>query len=481
MTSDFERAAEEFLQQIGREHYQNGAGLKENLDIIPIFDRYGWIFERSTVEEALKREDKEGRYIAAFVADGFLDADVKELSEKITNQMTQAKIEWQGEQVPYRRATLVLANEPDPGKRHDLEDRILTVTDSQNTDRVERMQHMHILAKDLGFTNYLVMFDQLKGIRLDWLLGEMKQLLDTTEAIYESELQHYLGEIGVAPDEATPADLVYLFRAPQFDGLFPQEKLVPSLKATFIGMGIDLDAQKNIHLDIESRPTKSPRAFCAPVQVPDEVYLVISPRGGQDDYKAILHESGHAEHLGSVSPDLPFAFKRLGDGSISESYAFLFDNLLKNRNWFIEILEQRHVDDYLRLARFHKLWIIRRYAAKLQYEQLLHTAEDIPSMRNKYAEILGKALKLNVSPANFLADIDDGLYSANYLRAWIFEVMLRKHMEDSFGVLWFRTKKAGDMLVGMWKQGQEFSVDELAHQINYEMLDTQPLMQELAR
>ncbi|HOK55261.1 MAG TPA: hypothetical protein PKV43_12410, partial [Armatimonadota bacterium] len=94
MTSDFERAAEEFLQQIGREHYQNGAGLKENLDIIPIFDRYGWIFERSTVEEALKREDKEGRYIAAFVADGFLDADVKELSEKITNQMTQAKIEW---------------------------------------------------------------------------------------------------------------------------------------------------------------------------------------------------------------------------------------------------------------------------------------------------------------------------------------------------------------------------------------------------
>jgi hypothetical protein len=215
--------------------------------------------------------------------------------------------------------------------------------------------------------------------------------------------------------------------------------------------------------------------------VPDEVYLVIAPRGGQDDYKAILHEAGHTEHLGNISPDLPWAFKRLGDGSISESYAFLMDNLLKNHHWFEEILGGKQVDDYLRLARFNKLWILRRYSAKLHYEKLLHSTDDLYKMRDKYAEILGNALKLKISLSDFLADIDDGFYSANYLRAWIFEVMLRKHLENMYGVLWFRKSEAGKVLMDMWKEGQSYSVDELSHKLHYESLNPEPLLQELIR
>ena len=76
--------------------------------------------------------------------------------------------------------------------------------------------------------------------------------------------------------------------------------------------------------DIESRPNKSPRAFCAPVRVPGEVYLVIAPVGGRDDYATLFHEGGHTEHSASVAPELPFEFRCLGDNSISETYAFLF-------------------------------------------------------------------------------------------------------------------------------------------------------------
>lgn len=481
MTKDFAQSAEEFLQLMGRECYENGAGLKESLDIVPIYEKYAWLFELPAVEDALKRKDTEGRYIAAFLAEGYLDANIKELNEKITNAVTQATIEWRGEEVPVRRASILIANEPDSNKRHELEAKVRAKNVEQNPNRIERLKKMHSMAKDLGFENYREMNDHLKSIHLEWLLQQMKHLLEVTEDVYVSELQYFLGSIGVKQEDATPADLAFLFRAPQFDPLFPAEKLVPSLKLTLGGMGLHLDEQPNIHLDLESRPLKSPRAFCSPVIVPDEIYLVISPSGGQDDYKGILHESGHSEHLGNISPDLPFAYKRLGDGSISEAYAFLMDNLMKNHDWLAEILGEKNADEYLRFARFHKLWILRRYAAKLHYESRLHASSDIASMADDYSKTLGDAIKINISRENFLSDVDDGLYASNYLRAWIFEVMLRKHLVDNFGVLWFKTPQAGETLLKMWRKGQEHSVDELAKGLCYERLDAEPLIRELSR
>lgn len=481
MDANFEQAAEEFLQAIVREHYANGAGLKEHIEIVSIYDRFGWLFDRSTVDKMLSWQSTEERYLADFVVDGYLDAGVKEISEKVTNEVTQSTIEWKGEQIPFRRASLLIGNEPDAAKRHDLQSRIHAETERFNPDQTERWNVLHTEARRLGFESYLDMAERLKVFHLDWLRVQLDELCERTDDIYESELSHYLGSIGVPMEEATPADMSYLFRAPQFDSLFPAEKLLPALKATLAGMGIDLDSQQNVILDTESRPLKSPRAFCAPVKIPDEVFLVISPRGGQDDYAAILHESGHAEHFGWTSPDLSFADKRLGDVSISESYAFLMDNLQKNPRWLSEIMQDHNHDDYCRLARFHKLYMLRRYSAKLNYEMQLHVTDDFESMRAVYADTLTRALKVKISPVNFLSDVDDGLYAAGYLRAWIFEVMLRKYLEETYGLLWFRSPEAGKFVISLWQQGRKYPVDELAHHIRYPSLDAEPLIRELAR
>ena len=64
----------------------------------------------------------------------------------------------------------------------------------------------------------------------------------------------------------------------------------------------DLDEQRNVELDVEQRPTKSPRAFCSPIEVPDRVVLVIQPIGGPDDWHALFHEAGHTEHFAHTSP-----------------------------------------------------------------------------------------------------------------------------------------------------------------------------------
>ena len=43
---------------------------------------------------------------------------------------------------------------------------------------------------------------------------------------------------------------------------------------------------------------KVPRAFCARLDVPRDVRLVLQPFGGRLDYSALFHQAGHAEPAG---------------------------------------------------------------------------------------------------------------------------------------------------------------------------------------
>ena len=65
----------------------------------------------------------------------------------------------------------------------------------------------------------------------------------------------------------------------------------------------------------EARRAPSARR-CA---IPDEVYLVLRPHGGQNDWQTLLHELGHALHFANMRRRrLPFEYRWLGDNSITE-------------------------------------------------------------------------------------------------------------------------------------------------------------------
>jgi hypothetical protein len=325
------------------------------------------------------------------------------------------------------------------------------------------------------------MCDELGALHLDWLAPAMRELLDRTAALHEAALSARLDAARIPRRAATTGDWNFLRRALEFDPLFPKDDLLPALDRTLHGLGIDLTQQANLHLDIEERPLKSPRAFCAPVRIPEEVWLVIRPRGGHDDYGAILHEAGHAEHFTHVDPDLPFADRYLGDNSVTEAFAFLFGNLQRNRTWLREVMDATDVDRYLRLTHFSEVFMLRRYAAKLHYELELHAAPDPQALAPRYSDLLSDVLQVRVWPENALFDVDDGMYVACYLRAWIFEVQLRRALTDQFGDRWFVTSSAGDFLTDLWRLGQKHSADELARKLGYDGLDAGPLVEELVR
>ena len=200
-----------------------------------------------------------------------------------------------------------------------------------------------------------------------------------------------------------------LLRGSDWDDAFPADRMVPALRGTLASLGIDLDAQDNVHLDVEERPTKSPRAFCAAIEIPDKVMLVIQPQGGPDDWRALFHEAGHTEHFAFTSRDLRMEEKRLGDNAVTEGWAMLFDHLVDDRAWLTRMLDFPRPEAFAAEGAVQLLFFLRRYCAKLLYELEFHAAPDVTQLRPRYVELLGDALKVEPSPTDYLADIDDEL------------------------------------------------------------------------
>jgi hypothetical protein len=481
---NYAERAEHFLIDLMREHYQVGAGLKDRLESAAIYDRYSDLFVEPSVRERARamQQDKQALHLADFAVSGFIENRVKELSDRISNAELKATVTWDEQVIPYQNVRTVLVREPEPVRRHELLKRQVAVTAKQNPLRVERVSTQHTLAQQLGFSSYRAMIEALRGWDLPGLAKQLAPLLSNTEDVYEERLGAFLSDAHVTRRTADTSDVAYLLRAPEYDSLFPADRLLPAFVKTARGMGMEMESTPGLKLDTDLRPLKSPRAFCAPVRVPAEVYLVIKPIGGQDDYRAFFHESGHAEQFSHVDPTLPFAFRYLGDEAISETFAFLFENLAQDPRWLVDVLgvPLREAERYHRFALFGKLWLLRRYVAKLQYE--LHLHDDGPNgMETAYCDLLGEALHLPIPPERYLDDVDDGFYVAGYLRAWIFEAQLRRFILEHYGEGWYESRDAGGFLKELWSVGLRDSVDEIARlRVGAAKLDPKLLIEELA-
>jgi hypothetical protein len=78
------------------------------------------------------------------------------------------------------------------------------------------------------------------------------------------------------------------------DESFGLDRVLEAMRRDLREMGLPLEANGRLKLDLEVRPLKTRRSFCAAIRVPDRVILVIAPSGGWPDAVAFLHELGHA-------------------------------------------------------------------------------------------------------------------------------------------------------------------------------------------
>jgi hypothetical protein len=495
---DVRARGEAFLRDVSREYYSSHAGLKPAAELQPIYERHREAYGDESLELAMALlkgstpgtdERRSGRMLVEWLIESRVGRELAPLEER--------EIAWEGAAVvqlpdgsgePYRRSSITIANTRDARERRSLDDaRAALVAAELAPKRQERLAREKAFVEGMGVASgYLGTFDALAGIQIRALRDDCAAFLRDTQAMWDDVLPEFLKRgLGITLAEATRADATALMRVPEFDAGFPAEAMERAVRRQVTEMGTSPDAHGRVRYDTGDREGKRARAFCAPVAIPDEVYLVIRPHGGQNDWQTLLHELGHALHFANIDMSLPFEYRWLGDNSITEGYAMLFDHRMKDRGWLARYSELGAGDlsRYLRAAGFEELQFLRRYCAKLIYEVELY-GDIVPweKLPDLYVETLSGATGFRYQRADAFVDVDPHFYSARYLRAWQLQSLLAESLVNRFDVDWWRNPAAGPWIVAeLFSRGQSELAEEQAQRVAAKPLSFAPLITSIER
>lgn len=487
------RGGQELMQELAREQYLAYAGFKGTAELQAVYERHAGVLTPDSlalVRETWRDGDEESeewrgaRLLLAWQVEAHVQRRLARLEEReIAWEASATVLLPDGRRLPYQRVTIEIANCADRQERLSIERARAGVVAAELAPiRQERFQRERDDVESLDIAGgYLSTFDTLSGIRLEPLVDACRAFLSDTQPMWDDSMRESVRRrLRIAPAEAHRSDALALFRAPEFDPWFPADGMEPAIRRQIAEMGLDPEAGGRVRFDTGERDGKRSRAFCAPVRVPQEVYLVLRPHGGQADWRALLHELGHALHFANVQEDYPFEYRWLGDNSVTEAYAMLFDHLLHAPRWLARFSELGKADlgAFRRSAGFEELHFLRRYCAKLIYERALYGGK-VPwsALPELYVDILSDATGFRYDAADAFVDVDPGFYAARYLRAWQLQAVLQEALTERFDDDWFRNPRAGPWIVReMFAEGQRELADELSLRIARRALGFAPLV-----
>lgn len=490
--ASYRERAREFQTELVKEKYLHHAGLKDELAVEPIYNRYADLFSDGAVKElaALHRSapldhEKALRYLLSFASDHAFNSAVFEEDQQLAAQVSQAALTVGTSKYGFHEGAVLLANEKEPARREAIFAERTRVIVGLHATRAARFKKIHAKAQALFGVPYPEIYQSLTKVNLPVLKTQLENFLVASESYYSSHLERYATRfLGRGYSSIEAWDVGYLFRGHEYDGLFPQDRTLSVLKRTLMGLGFDLKKLSNIVIDSGERPSKSAQALCFPVRVPEEVYLVLRPQGGVLDFLTLFHEAAHALHFGLTSENEQFEYRFLGDPAVGETYGFLFEYLTLNEDWLADFLKvSSRETDFLEFNQFRKLYLLRRYAARFLFENILHSRADVdaPDLGEIYATTLKKALHVPVDPRTYLHDLEEAFYGTRFLRGWIFEAELRQILVNRFGQRWYSRPAAGDFLKEIWSWGFRYDCDELAGRIRRWGLDLDPITREVSK
>jgi hypothetical protein len=483
---------EAFMEEISREYYLAHSGQKPTAELQPIYAKHAEAFRpdalamtRETFVDAADgtEEKRSARLMLDWLAESQSSRDLAPLDEREIAWEASAVIQLpDGRGVQYEAASIQIANTTESDERHTIETARAALVDRELAPmRRERFQREKDITESLELApSYNATFELLSGVSLGGLRAECEQFLRDTQSMWDDVLPEFTKRVlGMSPKETTRADALALFRAREFDRHFPASAMESSISRQVRDMGVDPTARGRVILDTGEREGKRSRAFCAPVKVPDEVYLVLRPHGGQTDWNTFLHELGHALHFAYMRPDLPYEYRWLGDNSITEGYAMLFDHLMQDAGWLKRYTELgTALSSFLRATGFEELHFLRRYCAKLVYEtELYGGGTSWQSLPDLYVETLSAARSFRYNRADAFVDVDPRYYAVRYLRAWQLQALITETLVELYDVDWWRNPRAGPWICSaLFGEGQRELANEQAQRVAKKELSFAPLV-----
>ena len=483
----FEERLARYLFERSEEARAVRVGEKETSEQAAIAARYKDLFTREQLGELSGPGDERAYRLREACLGGIVVGELAEEADRLENAILAARVEFRGDELPLRSAQAQLALLDDYAARDELGTLAADASAAFNDERLELLRAEEALDADLSGDPDPVARSAARK-RID--LHELSSALNSAAAEQDETwgdlrirwTDRLLGE--EREDEPSSHHVAYIRRLSPLASVYTKERAVSVCLESLTRVGFDLAADEHIRLDLDDRPQKSPRACVIASDPPAVVHLITRAQGGLHDYQSFMHEAGHALHYAGVDPTLPYTFRRLSrDHALTEIYSFLLESVTREAGWHAEHfgLETDEAEERAEATRFLDVLLFRRYAAKLAYElEIWADFARAPDYASRYAENLCAATGFRYRTDGYLADMDDGFYSADYLRAWIRSAQLRAYLRENVGPDWWEKGETGDFLRDLFAEGTKPSSEEVAARLGFEPLDMRPLLQETA-
>jgi hypothetical protein len=491
--AEFEDELQRYLFERAEEGRAVRVGEKEVSERAEIVARYRELFTREQLgalqeaESGADPDERERLYrLRKTCESGLVEVELSEREDALENAILAARVQYRGEDLPLRSAQAQLAVLPSYAEREELGELQGDASAGFNDQRMEMLQAREDLDAELsGEPDAVARNEEEKGIslrELSRILTEASRAADDVYGRLSTKWFDKLLEEG-RPEVPTSYHVSWLRRLSPLESTYTKDRATEVCLETLRYLGFDLDKEPNIKLDLDDRPQKSPRACVIAADPPKVVHLITRAQGGLHDYQAFLHEAGHALHYGNCDPNLPYTFRNLSrDHALTEIYSYIFEAISREPGWHAEHFElsDEEARENAEATVFLEALLYRRYTAKLQFEiEFWGNFNDGAAGPDQYHQLLSSATGISYRPDAYLADMDAGFYSADYLRAWIRSAQLRQWLTKEVGEDWWRNKATGDHLRSLFAEGTRPSSEEIAGRLGYDAHDTRPLLHEL--
>lgn len=493
--AEYESRLQQYYFERSEESRAVRVGEKEVSEQAAIVARYGDLFSREQLEALREAEpaaagdDLERFYRLRKTCEaGLVSAELAEEHDALENAILGARVMFKGEEMPLRSAQARLAVLESYADREALGELERAASARFNPDRLALMIVGEQLEGEFsGEPDPVKRSEEEKAVSLRALEHVLVAASEATTEAY-GRLRETWFERLLGPERAavpTNAHVHYLRRLSPLESTYTKERSVEVCMASVQALGFDMSAIPNIRLDLEDRPQKNPRACVIASDPPEVVHLITRAQGGLADYQAFMHEAGHALHYAGVDPRLPYTFRRISrDHALTEIYSFIFEAITREPGWHALHfgLSDAQAEENAQATLFLEALLYRRYTAKLRYELGFWSsfAEEQGSSPRDYATLITEATGIRYDPRGYVADMDSGFYSADYLRAWIRSAQLRAHLIREIGEDWWRNAKTGDILRDLFAEGTKPTSEEIAGRLGFEPLDAGPLVEDLS-
>jgi hypothetical protein len=491
--AEFEQHLQRYLFERSEEGRAVRVGEKEVSEQAAIVARYADLFSREQLrslrdeETRVDGEQREWLYrLRKTCESGLVAAELAEKDDELENGILAARVTYKGEELPLRSALARLAVLPDYAERDELGRLQQEKSAEFNEQRLELLRAHEELEADLSEEpDPITRNDDEKQISLRDLESVLAAAGDQVEASFIAMRERWFERVLGADraDVPSSAHMGYIRRLSPLDSTYTKERATDVCMATLSALGFDLASDRNIRLDLDDRPQKSPRACVIASDPPRIVHLITRAQGGLHDYQAFLHEAGHALHYAGCDHSLPYTFRRISrDHALTEIYSYICEAITREPGWHAEHfgLDDEQARTNAEGTVFLEALLFRRYTAKLQYELGFWSNFDSAGLvSDEYTRRLTAATGIRYPRDGHLDDMDAGFYSADYLRAWIRHAQLRAHLIREVGDDWWRRSETGELLRDLFREGTKPSSEEIARRLGYEPFDTGPLIREL--